>query len=136
MRMMMIAGLVATSLMTSTGMAEAKRPLEEVSSITDGLLWIGIADEIRNTCPTISARMLRALSRINSIQNEAKSLGYTKSEIDRFRKSAANKAELRRRTEAYLQANGVLQDDPQTYCALGRAEIAKSSQIGALLRTN
>lgn len=136
MRMMMIAGLVATSLMTSTGMAEAKRPLEEVRSITDGLLWIGIADEIRNTCPTISARMLRALSRINSIQNEAKSLGYTKSEIDRFRKSAANKAELRRRTEAYLQANGVLQDDPQTYCALGRAEIAKSSQIGALLRTN
>ena len=136
MRMMMIAGLVASTLISSTGIAQAKRPLEEVTSITDGLLWIGIADEIRNTCPSISARMFRALNRITDIQNEAKSLGYSKSEIDTFRKSKANKAELRRRGEAYLQANGVNFDDPETYCALGRAEIAKSSQIGSLLRAN
>ena len=136
MRMITIAGLVATTLMTSTGMAQAKRPLEEVTSITDGLLWIGIADEIRNTCPDISARMFRALNRISDIQNEAKSLGYTKAEIDAFRKSKANKAELRRRGEAYLQANGVTLGEAETYCALGRAEIAKSSQIGSLLRAN
>ncbi|UZD91879.1 DUF5333 domain-containing protein [Cognatishimia activa] len=136
MRMIMIAGLVATTLMSSTGIAQAKRPLEEVSSITDGLLWIGIADEIRNTCPSISARMFRALNRINSIHNEAKSLGYTKDEIETFRTSDANKAELRRRGEAYLAANGVKFDDPETYCAAGRAEIAKSSQIGTLLRAN
>ncbi len=134
MRMIMIAGLLATSLITTAGTAQAKRPLEEVSSITDGLLWIGIADEIRNTCPSITARMFRALNYINKIHSEAKSLGYTKDEIDRFRKSQANKAELRRRGEAYLKANGVNFDDPDTYCALGRAEIAKSSQIGALLR--
>jgi len=136
MRMIMIAGLVATTLMSSTGVAQAKRPLEEVTSITDGLLWIGIADEIRKTCPSISARMLRAYNRISGIQSEAKSLGYSKSEIDTFRKSDANKAELRRRGEAYLQANGVTLGDTETYCTLGRAEIAKSSQIGTLLRAN
>lgn len=136
MRMMMIAGLVATTLMSSTSVAQAKRPLEDITSITDGLLWIGIADEIRNTCPSISARMLRAMGRINSIQNEAKSLGYTKQEIDTFRKSDANKAELRRRGEAYLMANGVTLGQAETYCTLGRAEIAKSSQIGTLLRAN
>ena len=136
MRMMMIAGLVASTLISSAGIAQAKRPLEEVTSITEGLLWIGIADEIRNTCPSISARMFRALNRINRIHNEAKSLGYTKDEIDTFRKSEANKAELRRRGEAYLEANGVKFDDPQTYCTLGRAEIAESSQIGTLLRAN
>jgi hypothetical protein len=134
--MMMIAGLVATTLMSSTSVAQAKRPLEDITSITDGLLWIGIADEIRNTCPSISARMLRAMGRINSIQNEAKSLGYTKQEIDTFRKSDANKAELRRRGEAYLMANGVTLGQAETYCTLGRAEIAKSSQIGTLLRAN
>lgn len=136
MRMMMIAGLVATTLMSSTSVAQAKRPLEDITSITDGLLWIGIADEIRNACPSISARMLRAMGRINSIQNEAKSLGYTKQEIDTFRKSDANKAELRRRGEAYLMANGVTLGQAETYCTLGRAEIAKSSQIGTLLRAN
>jgi hypothetical protein len=134
--MMMIAGLVATTLMSSTSVAQAKRPLEDITSITDGLLWIGIADEIRNTCPSISAHMLRAMGRINSIQNEAKSLGYTKQEIDTFRKSDANKAELRRRGEAYLMANGVTLGQAETYCTLGRAEIAKSSQIGTLLRAN
>ncbi|SHH83702.1 DUF5333 domain-containing protein [Cognatishimia maritima] len=136
MRMILIAGLMATTLMTSASVAQAKRPLEEVTSITEGLLWIGIADEIRKTCPNISARMFKALNRINNIHAEAKSLGYTKTEIDSFRKSAANKAKLRRRGEAYLEANGVVLDDPETYCALGRAEIAKSSQIGALLRAN
>jgi len=134
--MIMIAGLLATSFVTGASEAQAKRPLEEVTSITDGLLWIGIADEIRKTCPDISARMFRAFNRINAIQNEAKSLGYTKDEIDRFRKSDANKAELRRRGEAYLEANGVTLGDPKTYCVLGRAEIAKSSQIGALLKAN
>lgn len=130
MRMMVLA------LVLAAGTANAKQPLEEVESVTNGLLWIGIADEIRNTCPSISARMIRALGYINDIQNEAKSLGYSKAEIDAFRKSDANKAELRRRGEAYLQANGVTLTDPDSYCVLGRAEIKKSSQIGALLRAN
>lgn len=136
MRKVVIPGLVAAMLVSGVGMAQAKRPLKDVTSITDGLLWIGIADEIRNTCPSISARMFRALNRINGIQNEAKALGYSKEEIDRFRKSDANKAELRRRGEAYLTANGVTLGDSDSYCTLGRAEIAKSSQIGTLLRAN
>ncbi|MDO6725566.1 MAG: DUF5333 domain-containing protein [Cognatishimia sp.] len=130
MRMMVLA------LVMAAGVAEAKQPLEKVESVTDGLLWVGIADEIRKTCPTISARMIRALGYINDIQNEAKSLGYSKAEIDTFRKSDANKAELRRRGEAYLKANGVDLSDPSSYCTLGLAEIKKSSQIGALLRAN
>ncbi len=128
MRMMVLAMVLAAST------ANAKQPLENVKSVTDGLLWVGVADEIRNICPTISARMIRALRYVNAIHSEAKSLGYSKDEIDAFRKSDANKAELRRRGEAYLKANGVNFDDPETYCALGRAEIKKSSQIGALLR--
>ncbi|MGH1465256.1 MAG: DUF5333 domain-containing protein [Cognatishimia sp.] len=126
--MMVLAMVLAAST------ANAKQPLENVKSVTDGLLWVGVADEIRNICPTISARMIRALRYVNAIHSEAKSLGYSKDEIDAFRKSDANKAELRRRGEAYLKANGVNFDDPETYCALGRAEIKKSSQIGALLR--
>ena len=114
--------------------AQAKRPLAQVKPITDGLLAVGLADEIRNNCPTISARMLRAVSFMTSLKNKAQAMGYSDEEIRAFRKNSSEKARMRARGEAYLKQNGVRKGQPETYCALGRAEIAKSSQIGALLR--
>ena len=131
MRMMLIAGLVVAA-----GAAQAKQDLKDVPSVWNGLLNIGIANEIRETCPTISARMVRAALRLNSIQNEAEGMGYSQAEIDAFRKSEANKAAMRAEGEDYMKNNGVVKGDAETYCALGRAEIAKSSQIGRLLRAN
>ena len=131
MRMMLIAGLVVAA-----GAAQAKQDLKDLPSVWNGLLNIGIANEIRETCPSISARMVRAALRLNSIQNEAEGMGYSQAEIDAFRKSEANKAAMRAEGEAYMKNNGVVKGDAETYCALGRAEIAKSSQIGRLLRAN
>jgi hypothetical protein len=131
MRMMMIAGLIVAA-----GTAQAKQDLKDVSSIWNGLMYIGVANEIRETCPNISARMVRAALRLNSIQNEAKGMGYSAEEIDAFRTSEANKAKMRKDGEAYMKDNGVVSGDVATYCALGHAEIAKSSQIGTLLRAN
>lgn len=131
MRMMLVAGLVVAA-----GAAQAKQDLRDVPSVWNGLLNIGIANEIRETCPSISARMVRAALRLNSIQNEAEGMGYSQAEIDAFRKSEANKAAMRAEGEAYMKKNGVVKGDAETYCALGRAEIAKSSQIGRLLRAN
>ncbi|MGR3814691.1 MAG: DUF5333 domain-containing protein [Cognatishimia activa] len=131
MRMMLIAGMVVAA-----GAAQAKQDLKDVPSVWNGLLNIGIANEIRETCPSISARMVRAALRLNSIQNEAEGMGYSQAEIDAFRKSEANKAAMRAEGEAYMKNNGVVKGDAETYCALGRAEIAKSSQIGRLLRAN
>ena len=131
MRMMLIAGLVVAA-----GAAQAKQDLKDVPSVWNGLLNIGIANEIREICPSISARMVRAALRLNSIQNEAEGMGYTQAEIDAFRKSEANKAAMRAEGETYMKNNGVVKGDAETYCALGRAEIAKSSQIGRLLRAN
>lgn len=131
MRMILIAGLVVAA-----GAAQAKQDLKDIPSVWNGLLNIGIANEIRETCPSISARMVRAALRLNSIQNEAEGMGYSQAEIDAFRKSEANKAAMRAEGEAYMKNNGVVKGDAETYCALGRAEIAKSSQIGRLLRAN
>ncbi|MEJ5217356.1 DUF5333 domain-containing protein [Cognatishimia sp. D5M38] len=131
MRMILIAGLVVAA-----GAAQAKQDLKDVPSVWNGLLNIGIANEIRETCPSISARMVRAALRLNSIQNEAEGMGYSQAEIDAFRTSEANKAAMRAEGEAYMKNNGVVKGDAETYCALGRAEIAKSSQIGRLLRAN
>ena len=43
---------------------------------------------------------------------------------------------MRARGEAYVQAQGVDMAKPADWCALGRAEIARNSRIGTLLRVN
>ncbi len=131
MRNVMIA-VLSVGLLASP--VAAKPPLRDVAAVDDALLDMGIADRIRKECPDISARMVRALSYINSVHKTAKSLGYTDAEIDAYRKSADEKKRMKARGAAYLKANGVDTSNPQSYCALGRAEIQKSSRIGSLLR--
>lgn len=133
MRVMLTVGMM--SLATAAGTAGlAKESLRNVPSVWTGLLNVGIANEIRETCPTISAKVLPALARLNGIERDAKSRGYSQEEIDAFTDNAAYKAEMRAQGEAYMKENGVVKGDTESYCALGRAEIAKSSQIGTLLR--
>lgn len=132
MRAMTMAGMIA--LLAS--MSLAKPPLREVAEIDNTILVIGIADEIRKNCPDISARMFRAISMANGLQSRAKDLGYSDAEINAYRKSDSEKARLKSKRDKYLQAGGVKHATPDTYCELGRAEIARGSQIGALLRVN
>lgn len=130
---MMLPAITAALLATSVG-ASALPPLSEVEEINDGLFAVAVADEIRQECPSISARMLRALSYINTLENRALELGYSKQEIKAYVKSKDEKARMRVRGEAYLKANGASYANPETFCTLGKAEIAKGSRIGQLLR--
>ncbi len=129
---LVLGATIALSMATG---AVAKPHMRD-TPIADGLLAVGLADEIRKSCPQISARMLKALGYINGLKNQAQALGYTDAEIDAYRKSDTEKARLKKRGNAYLAANGVVAGQPETYCALGRNEIEKSSQIGSLLRVN
>lgn len=134
MRMMItlfIGGLMMTALAVN---AVAKPHLRDVKSINDGLLAVGIADEIRKSCPSISARMFKALRFMNALENQAEAMGYSSTEIKAYVKSPQEKANMRARGEVYLASKGVIKTDPESYCAQGRVEIANKSQIGALLR--
>lgn len=131
MRNVLIA-VVSVALLASP--VAAKSPLRDVAAVDGALLDLGLADKIRKECPDISARMIRAISYLNNIQQTARSLGYTDAEIDAYRKSPEEKARMKALGAAYLKANGVDTSDPQSYCTLGRAEIQKSSRIGSLLR--
>lgn len=131
MRMMAMIGMAAILM----GSAAVARPaLRDVPEIDNGMLFIGIADEIRKTCPSISARIFRALSAMRTLEARATDMGYSAQEIAAYVDSDAEKARMRVRADAYYEANGVTAGDPQSYCALGRVEIEKSSQIGTLLR--
>jgi hypothetical protein len=124
------AGLAFTALS-----AQAKPSLRDVPEIENGLFAVAIADEIRDNCGTISARMVKALGVLRGLKAHANGLGYSDSEIRNYIESDTEKARMRRKGEAYLRQNGVSYTKPETFCSFGRKEIAKGSAIGVLLKT-
>ncbi|WP_246058919.1 DUF5333 domain-containing protein [Shimia litoralis] len=118
----------------AAGPVFAKTGLSQEKSINDGLFALAVANEIRDYCPTISARLFKAYSFMRALKRSANELGYADNEIEAYIENDDEKAKMRARGEAYLKQNGVSYDDPQSFCTLGRAEIQKTSQIGALLR--
>lgn len=121
-------------LLVFAGPALALQPLSQVKSINDGLRSVMIADQIRIVCPSIEARMIAGWSFVRSLEQQARKLGYSDEQIADFVESKSERKRLEGEAAAYMRANGVKSGQPETYCALGRTEIAKGSQIGTLLR--
>jgi len=128
----LIAGVLAFGATAAT--AQAAVPLNEEPHINESLVAVAVGNAIRKTCPTISARMLVALSKGRDLQNYALEKGYTKDEMEAFLDDKTEKARVTGLAADYMAANGVVEGDVETYCTLGRAEIAKDSLIGSLLR--
>lgn len=125
---------LALALMGSVSTARALPPLAQQTEINEGLLAIGIADEVRKNCGRVAPRYVAALSYLRSLENRAEAMGYTEAEIDAYVSSKAEKAKMRARGEAVLAAAGVRRDAPETFCTYGLAEIAKGSLVGSFLR--
>ena len=68
------------------------------------------------------------------LRSRANELGYSDAEIRAYVESDAEKARMRAKGEKFLASKGVDKNNPETFCAFGRAEIEKSSAIGALLK--
>lgn len=130
-----LAALAMALMVTAgAGAASALPPLSQHSEINEGLLAIGIADEVRKRCDRIAPRYVAAFNYLRSLQRKAGDLGYSDAEIDNYVNSDAEKAKMRARGEAVLAAAGVRKDTPDTYCTYGLAEIKKGSLIGSFLR--
>ena len=99
-RSLALSAFVAPVLMMSATHGAAAS-LSENKTINDGLFAIAAADEIRKTCPSIDARMLKALGFLNSLGSHARQQGYSKREIDDFVDSKADKKRLEKRAADY-----------------------------------
>ena len=133
-RTALLAAVMAAGLAAPVSSAAARPHLRDVAEINNGLFAVAIAREIKDYCPTIHARYFRAFNFLTSLKRKARDMGYSDAEIEAYVDNDEEKARMRARGEAYLAAKGVSYDDPQSFCALGREEINKSSQIGVLLR--
>lgn len=130
--------LLGLALLTASAAvnAGALEPLAENPRVQSEFLAAAIGDEIRKNCPTISARLFRALHMARELERYALGLGYTEEDIRAMRKDPAAKALLNRRRDEYLSANGVVEGDRDSYCRLGREEIAAKTLTGRLLRAH
>jgi len=127
-----IAALSGLSL--SAGAVSANPSLRDVPKIENAIFDVSVADKIRKKCDDLAPRLILALSLYNATKKHARDLGYSKEEIDRYTNSKTEKLRIRAKRDAYLAAQGVVREDPQSYCAVGRKEIQKSSRIGSLLK--
>jgi hypothetical protein len=114
--------------------AEAKPHLRDVPEIESTLFVVALANEVDRKCETISGRRLKGYKILFGLRSQANEMGYSDAEIRAYVESDFEKARMRAKGEKYLESRGVDIDKPETFCAFGRAEIAKSSAIGALLR--
>ena len=132
MRVMLPVVLGATVLAGAA--AAAKPPLSEVAEIENKLFAAAVGWEISEICDDIAARKLKALNEAWALKARANELGYSNDEIRAHMKSKEQKKRMRAKGEAYLKSQGAIYGQPETFCAVGRAEIEKKSAIGALLR--
>lgn len=113
--------------------AAALEPLSQEKYINDRLIAARIADRIRRTCPTIDGRILYAYGEARKLKSYAQKKGYSNAQIDAFLDNRQEKDRIYAVAEDYLKRKGVRADDPQSFCAVGRQEIANRSVIGSLL---
>lgn len=115
--------------------ALALEPLNKDTHVTESLVAVRVGDTIRNTCPSISAKMFTVLAKWNELKAYLRAKGYTEDEVEAFRKNKTEKARIKGLAQDYLAKAGAVEGDVESYCTVGRDEIAKGTLAGSLLRS-
>ena len=127
-RLILILSLLSTP-------ALALEPINLDPRINESLIAGRVGDVIRNTCPTMSARMIVVYSKLKELERYARDKGYSEADFKAFRNNPSEKDRMKAAAAAYLVQAGAVEGDAQSYCRVGRDEIAKGSLIGELLRS-
>lgn len=127
------AALTVLALLPAAAPAQARPPLSEVEVVTEGLIDTAIAYEIDRVCEELDGRRVQGIAFLWSLHGEARALGYSHGEIEAFVDDDVEKDRLEGIARGRLREMGALEGQPATYCEVGRAEIARGSQIGRLL---
>ena len=114
--------------------ASTLTPLPKETHINQSLMSGVVADQIRKTCPSISARMFVAWRKLNGLKSYALNKGYKEPVVRAFLKNPTEKARVKAMAAEYLKSHGAVAGNTESYCAVGREEIAKKSLIGQMLR--
>ncbi|MTD99481.1 hypothetical protein GIY56_04170 [Paracoccus sp. YIM 132242] len=125
------SALLAAALLT--GPAAALPPLSQERHINDSLVQARVADVLRKGCPTLDARVLKAFGEARKLKRYALDQGYSEAQIDAFLDNKDERRRIYAEADRYMTANGVVSGQPETFCRLGRQEIARKTIAGSLL---
>lgn len=131
LRMCVAVAIAATTMGTSS--VAALEPLSGEKYINDRLIAARIADRIRRECPSIDGKLVYAFMQARELKSYARKKGYSEAQIDAFLDSRADKDRIYAVADDYMARNGVTADDKDSYCRLGREEIARNTVTGSLL---
>lgn len=129
--------ILTVSLATLMGAspALALEPLNTNAHINEALIAGRVGDVIRKTCPSITARMFTVLQELNALEDYARGAGYSEAEVKAYLQDPTEKARIKAVAAQYLADAGAVEGDVETYCVVGRNEIANSTLTGTLLRS-
>ncbi len=128
-----VAALALTAAAAPLSAAQADGIYDEVE-IRNGLLVVGMAYEISEKCGSIDARTLRGVTTLLNLKSRARAMGYSNAEIDAFVDDKVEKKRLEGIARGQLVQLGVVAGQADTYCTVGRDQIAKGTGVGRLLR--
>lgn len=128
----MLRPLIAAALLAATP-AAAVEPLSHNAYVNDRLVQARVADLVRRGCPSIDARIIRAFSEARKLKRYALDQGYTETQIDAFLDSREDRKRIYAAADRYMVERGVVNGQPETFCRLGRDEIARQTVAGSLL---
>ncbi len=134
MRKMALTTAMVLAIVFPAASLPAQTALKDVAEIRDGIIYVGMAYEISEKCDSISARLFRGLAYLQSLRRRASVLGYSEAEIDAYINDKAEKARLEGIARAQLASLGVVPEQAESYCTVGRAQIAANTRVGWLLR--
>lgn len=126
----------AICLLTAGSQAAAAQSLAQDPTVRQGFYAIGLADEIRKNCPSITPRLVRAYTFLKSLESYALQSGYTQDDIEALKDNDAARSQLEAEIAADLVARGATPGNPAGYCQVGREEMARGTAAGKLLRGN
>ena len=126
-------GLIAGFALVA-GASAVRSDLSQETSITEGLIAVGIAYEIGEQCSSINARVLMGISYLNQLKSEAQSLGYYDADINAYVDNDAEQDRLEAIARGRLADLGAVSGQAETYCTVGLAQIEQQTVAGQLLR--
>ncbi|WP_417273450.1 DUF5333 domain-containing protein [Celeribacter halophilus] len=127
-RQMTYAGLMA--LIASPVMAQS---ITEDAEITSVLVDNMIVTELTTICPSLSARTARVNKQAKAMMETITAKGYGAEEIQTLQ-DPAFLATLAAKSESFFAANGIEKRDTEAMCAFGKAQVAKRTPLGKLMK--
>ncbi|MFT4151407.1 MAG: DUF5333 domain-containing protein [Paracoccaceae bacterium] len=128
--------VILMAMLAAAPVAAQSVALNKNTHITNSLVAGRAGDVIRNTCPTISARMFTVWRKMEDLKSYALAQGYKEPEVRAFLKDKTEKARIRKLADEYLAKAGAKPGDVESYCRVGRNEIARGTLMGSLLRSS